>query len=97
MASGMDFCLDNTVIDTLKKTANARKQVFLVRSVDHHLNTCFSWGDTRFYHWHRRFHPVMQMVHMPGDLLRVMLQQISCIQLCPEPFMRADRNSIESQ
>ena len=83
MARGVDTCVGDTVIDLFEIAANARKQVALIARIDHHLQTFAYRRQARFHHRTVGIDAIVQGARLPGDVLRVMAQEIGHVELAP--------------
>src|SRR5471032_2669986 len=73
---GVNLCLDNVEIRALEIAAYARKKLLAVRRIDHYLQTFTKAREAGAHDRLVGIHAVMEIAGLPGDVLRVMAQEI---------------------
>ncbi len=97
VARRVDLRFVNVVADALEKAADAREELLLVGHVHHDLQTFARGGEPRLDDGLLRVHAVVQEPRVPGDLVRVVPQEIRRIELRPELLLRVRRQRVEPQ
>ncbi len=97
VARGVDLRLDDVEAGAFEVAADAREQRFAVGGVDHHLQAFAEGSQARAHHGRLRIDPVMQVARLPGDLLRVVAQEVGGIQVRPESLLDRVGERIEAQ
>ena len=72
------------------------EQIGFVRAVDHYLHTFANAAEAGFDNRRVNIHAVSQLPRVPGYLMRIMAQEIFCVELRPEQFIGFGSNGIQT-
>jgi hypothetical protein len=95
---GVDLGFGDAVAEPAEEAAQAGEEVRLVGSVDHHLQALIAdMGQAGLHHRLARRRTVVEGAGVPGDLLRVVAQEIDRVEFLPEGLLGAQAQAEVAQ
>src|SRR5204862_5423143 len=97
IARGVDLRLDDIEAGALEVAADAREQRLAVGRVDHDLQAFAERRQARAHHGRFAVHPVVQVARLPGNLLRVVAQEVGGVEAGPEAVLYRVGQRVQAQ
>ena len=91
VARGVHLRLGDVEAGAVEVAADAREERFAVARVDHHLQAFAEGREARLHHRLLAVHAIVEVARVPGDLLRVVAQEVGDVEARPQPVLHRVR------